>query len=180
MEGIEVMKKQIGRLMAGATMAAVVAGVASYSQQRTEAATVSANVAVSASVAANCLVVTGGTMSFGAYDPLVANDTANLDADGTFTVRCTRGVTAQVGLDNGANYLGGTRRMRVGATANYLNYSLFSDGGRTTAWDNAASRVSYSATNKTAFAMTIYGRVPGGQDPTVGSYVDTVSAVAEF
>src|SRR5262245_31185323 len=124
MEGTEVMKKQIGRLMAGATMAAVVAGVASYSQQRTEAATASANVAVSASVAANCLVVSGGTMSFGAYDPLGANDTGNLDVDGSFSVRCTKGVTAQVGLDNGQNFSGGTRRLRIGTTGNYLNYSL--------------------------------------------------------
>src|SRR5262245_40601769 len=123
MEGTEVMKKQIGRLMAGATMAAVVAGVASYSQQRTEAATASANVAVSASVAANCLVA-AGTLSFGAYDPLGANDTADLDATGSFDVRCTKGVTAQVGLDNGANF-SGSRRMRIGASTNYLNYALY-------------------------------------------------------
>ena len=97
------MTKQIGRLMAGATVAAMVAGVASYSQQRPEAAQASANVAVSASVAANCLVA-AGTLSFGAYDPLAANDTADLDATGTFTVRCTKGVTAQVGLDDGQNY----------------------------------------------------------------------------
>jgi len=179
MEGTQVMKKQIGRLMAGATMAAVVAGVASYSQQRTEAATASANVAVSASVAANCQVV-AGTLSFGAYDPLVTNDTADLDATGTFDVRCTKGVTANVGLGNGANHDGSTRRMRIAATANYLNYSLYSNAGRTTVWDNGSNRVSYTATSKAATTLTIYGRVPGAQDAAVGSFVDTVAAVAEF
>ncbi len=178
MEGTQVMKTQMGRLVAGATMAAVVAGVASYSQQRTEAATASANVAVSASVAANCQVV-AGTLSFGAYDPLVTNDTADLDATGTFDVRCTKGVTANVGLDNGANF-SGTRRMRIGATANYLNYSLYSNAGRTTVWDNSSNRVSYVSTSKAATTLTIYGRVPGAQDAAVGSFVDTVAAVAEF
>ena len=63
------MRKQMGRLMAGATVAAVVAGVASYSQQRAEAAfSAPVNVAVTASVAANC-VVTAGSVAFGAYDP---------------------------------------------------------------------------------------------------------------
>ncbi len=54
------MRKQMGRLMAGATVAAVVAGVASYSQQRAEA-TFSApvNVAVTASVASNCVMTAG-------------------------------------------------------------------------------------------------------------------------
>jgi spore coat protein U-like protein len=177
MEGIEVMKKQIGRLVAGATMAAVVAGVASYSQQRTEAATASANVAVSASVAANCLV-SAGTLAFGAYDPLAANDTADLDATGSFDIRCTKGVTAQVGLGNGANWDGSTRRMVVGSE--YLNYALYRNAARDQVWDDSGNRYSYTAANKSAQTLTIYGRVPGGQDPGVGNFADTVAAVAEF
>lgn len=172
------MKMQMGRLVAGATVAVVVAGVASYSQQRTEAATHSANVTVSASVAANCRVA-AGSVAFGAYDPVFANDTTALDASGTFTVRCVKNVTAQVGLDNGGNYSGGSRRMSDGGT-NYLNYALYSNSGRTTAWDNTTSRVSYTAPNATASTLTIYGRVPAGQDVPVGSYGDTVAAVAEF
>jgi spore coat protein U-like protein len=173
------MKKQMGRLMAGATVAALVAGAASYSQQRAEAATHSASVVVSASVAANCLV-SAGTVVFGAYDPLGANDSADLDADGTFTVRCTRGVTAQVGLDDGLSYNAGSRRMKLTSGTEYLNYSLYSNSGHSTAWDNTANRVSYTAANKSPQTLTIYGRVPGGQDPVAGSYEDTVQAVAEF
>lgn len=171
------MRMQMGRLVAGATVAAVVAAVAGYSQQGTEAATASASVTITASVAANC-AVTSGSVAFGAYDPIVANDTADLDASGTFTVRCTKGVTAQVGLDNGGNYSASTRRMNAGAE--YLNYALYRNAGRTTVWDNTASRVAYTAANKSPFTMTIYGRVPGGQDVGVGSYTDTVQAIAEF
>ena len=173
------MTKTMGRLMAGATVAAVVAGVAGYAQQRTEAATASANVDVSASVAANCLV-SAGSLVFGAYDPLGANDSAALDASGTFSVRCTRGVTAQFGLDNGLGHDGSTRRMELSSGGEYLNYSLFSNAGRTTAWDNGANRVSYTAASKSAQSLTIYGRVPGGQDPVAGNYEDTVEAIAEF
>jgi len=171
------MRKQAVRLVAGVAVAGMMAAAGSWSQ-RSDAATQSANVAVSASVAANCLVA-AGTMAFGAYDPLGTNDTAALDADGSFSVRCTRGVTAQVGLGNGANYSGG-RRMQAGSSGNYLNYELYSNAGRTTVWDNASNRVSYTAANKSPQTLTIYGRVAGGQDAAAGNYTDTVVAQAEW
>lgn len=171
------MRKQAGRLLAGVVVAGVMAAAGSWSSD-TQAATAQANVAVSASVAANCLV-SAGTLAFGAYDPLNVNDTAPLDASGSFTVRCTRGVTAQVGLDNGLWY-SGSRRMRSGATTNYLAYDLYSDSGYSTAWDNSSNRVSYTASDKSAYTMNVYGRVPGSQDPAAGNYADTVAAVAEF
>ena len=171
------MRKQAVRLVAGVAVAGAMAAAGTWSQ-RSQAATTSANVAVSASVAANCLV-SAGTLAFGAYDPLNVNDAAPLDASGTFTVRCTRGVTAQVGLDNGL-WHSGTRRMRSGATTEYLNYDLYSDAGYSAAWDNAANRVSYTAPNKSAHTLTVYGRIPGAQDPAAGSYADTVAAIAEF
>ena len=171
------MRMQMGRLMAGATVAVVVAGVASYTQQRTEAAFATpVNVAVSANVAANC-VLTAGSLAFGAYDPLVANDTTDLDQTGTFTIRCVKGVTANVGLGDGL-YVG--RRMSAGG-ADRLDYELYQDSGRTTLWtDSGAGRLAYTAANKSAATLTIYGRVAAGQDVAAGSYVDTVVASAEF
>ena len=43
-----------------------------------------------------------------------------------------------------------------------------------------AGRYSYTAANKSATTLTIYGRVAGGQDVAAGSYSDTVVASAEF
>ena len=171
------MKKQAVRLMAGVAVAGVMATAGSWSNG-TEAATTSANVAVSASVAANCLV-TAGSVAFGAYDPLGTHDTANLDASGTFTIQCTRGVTAQVGLGDGLHYSSG-RRMEVSGGGNYLDYQLYSENTRSSVWNNTTGRVPYTAANKSAQTLTIYGRVPSGQDPVAGSYADTVEAVAEF
>ncbi len=48
------MRKQMGRLMAGATVAVVVAGAAQWGRPRR--GSVTANVAVRASVSANCVV----------------------------------------------------------------------------------------------------------------------------
>lgn len=170
------MKKQMGRLVAGATVAAVVAGVTSYTQRVDAAFATPVNVAISANVAANC-VLTAGSVAFGTYDPLVANDTTPLDQTGTFTIRCVKGVTADVGLDDGVN---GARQMSDGGTE-LLGYELYQDGGRTTAWTaSGAGRYSYTAANRSATTLTIYGRIPAGQDVAAGSYTDTVVASAEF
>ena len=126
------MRKQMGRLMAGATVAAVMAGVASYSQQRTEAAqSAPVNVAVTANVASNC-VMTAGSVAFGAYDPLVAHASAHLDQTGSVSVACVKGTVATVGLGDGANYSSG-RRMTNGT--DFLSYDLYTTAGRTTVWD---------------------------------------------
>lgn len=170
------MRKQISRLMAGAAASAVVAGVAGYSQRVDAAFATPVNVAISANVAANC-VLTAGSVAFGAYDPLVANDTTALDQTGTFTIRCVKGVTADVGLDDGV--LGG-RQMSDGGSE-VLSYELYKDAARTTAWtDTGAGRFSYTAANRSAATLTIYGRIPAGQDVAAGSYTDTVVASAEF
>lgn len=172
------MKTYMGRLMAGATAAAVMAGIGGYAQKTEAAFSAPVNVAVTANVAANC-VLTAGSVAFGTYDPLSTNDTNPLDQTGTFTVRCVKGVTANVGLNDGANF-SGTRRMSDGGT-NFLAYDLYQDSGRLTAWTNSgAGRVAYLAANKSAATLTIYGRIPGNQDAAAGSYTDTVVAIAEF
>ncbi len=99
------MNRYMGRLIAGATTAAVMAGIVGYSQKTEAAFSAPVNVAISANVAANC-VLTAGSVAFGAYQPLGAHDTAPLDQTGTFTVRCVKGVTANVGLNDGLTLLG--------------------------------------------------------------------------
>jgi spore coat protein U-like protein len=170
------MRKQMGRLMAGATVAVVVAGVANYSQQRTEAAfSTPVNVAVTANVASNC-VMTAGSVAFGAYDPLVTHAAANLDQTGSVSVACVKGTVANVGLGAGSNF-SGSRRMSNGT--DFLGYELYTTAGRTTVWDTT-NRVGYTAASKASTSLTIYGRVPSNQDVSAGSYTDTVVAQAEF
>jgi spore coat protein U-like protein len=143
----------------------------------TSAATVTANVTVTATVTSNCLV-NAGAVAFGNYDPFGTNDTANLDVDGSFSLRCTRGTPAVLSLSNGGNFSGGTRRMSAGG-GNFLNYQLYTTAARTTVW-NTTNTVSYSAASRALFTQPIYGRVPGAQDAAIGTYTDTVVATVTF
>lgn len=140
-------------------------------------ATVTANVTVTATVTANCLV-NAGAVAFGNYDPVGTNDTANLDVNGSFSLRCTRGTPAVLSLGNGNNFSGGTRRMSAGG-GNFLNYQLYTTAARTTVW-NTSNTVSYSAASRALFTQPIYGRVPGAQDAAIGTYTDTVVATVTF
>ena len=66
---------------------------------RADAQTVTTTMTVTANVVASCSVV-GGTLAFGNYDPISAAPT---DGSLVIAVRCTRGVTAQIGLGLGSN-----------------------------------------------------------------------------
>ena len=171
------MKTGLGRLVAGAGVAALVSGIAVYSQSNVEAAaTATSSFTVSASVTANCTIA-AGALAFGPYDPVVTNASADLDVASTITVACTKGSTGVVSLDNGLNFSGGARRMKTGA--NFLAYEMYNDAGRTTVW-NASNTVSYTAASKASTGLTLYGRVAAGQDVPVGSYSDTVVATITF
>ena len=135
----------------------------------------SADIKVTATVAANCTIV-AADLAFGAYDPLSG---PQVDRTATITLTCTQGSTARVTLDNGGNY-STTRRMAGGTPAGFLNYALYTDTGRATAWNSQQITVSsFDATNKAT--LTVYGRVPAGQSTVaVGSYTDTVKATVNF
>ena len=170
------MENRMGRLIAGAGMAALVAGLVGMAQSNVNAATATSSFTVSASVSANC-TISAGALAFGAYDPVVANASANLDQTSTITVACTKGASASVALDNGGNFSSG-RRMTDGSS-NFLTYEIYSNAGRTTVW-NSSAPVSYTAASKAASSLTVYGRVAGGQDVPAGSYSDTVVATITF
>jgi spore coat protein U-like protein len=158
-------------LLAAATLAFLAAAAPAAAQSAT------ATFQVSASVAKNCTIA-ATPVAFGAYDPVAANDTADATATGTVTVRCTRGTAYSVALENGANFSAG-RRMQLGATGQYLSYELYSDAARTAVW-NASAPAAGTAPSRAAIPLTVYGRVPGGQDVPEGAYLDTVVATINF
>jgi spore coat protein U-like protein len=141
----------------------------------------SASLTVSANVSKNCTITTA-PVNFGAYDPVAGNSTAPLDGTGIVTVTCTKGAVATVGLNNGGNGQTGTRRMKSGSSGtDYLNYQLYQDSGRSQLWDDAGNQLALgSAPNAKPRSFTVYGRVPGMQDVTVGAYNDTVLATVNF
>jgi spore coat protein U-like protein len=138
-------------------------------------------VAVSGTIVATCSIA-GSTLAFGTYDPIVANLSSPLAANGSaLSVSCTRGATGvSVQLDAGANgthAIGTTRAMASGA--NYLSYELYTTSGLTTVW-NTTNTISYAPTSMAATSLTVYGNVPGGQDAFVANYTDSVTATVNF
>lgn len=149
------------------------------------AGTQNANLAISATIAADCTISTT-PVAFGTYDPIVTNLTSPLDATGTVTTTCTSGATPWVGLGQGSNPGGGSsdavpvRQMTSGGS-NYLAYALYQQTGRTTTWGNTSgSAPSSPAGNGSAQVLTVYARIPGGQNVPTGTYTDTVVATVNF
>ncbi|MBS2025193.1 MAG: spore coat protein U domain-containing protein [Deltaproteobacteria bacterium] len=142
-----------------------------------QATTATGSFQVTATVLGTC-TISGVTLGFGNYDPTSGTDT---DGQTQLTVTCTKGtIVSSVQLDNGANASSGQRRMKQGAS-NYLNYNLFSDSGRTTAWNTTGSPAGFtSAGPSTPNTLQVYGRIPATQDVISGAYSDTVVATVNF
>ena len=148
--------------------------------------TATQNLTVQITITASCTIA-AATLDFGstAGTTLVS---ANVDAATTVSVTCTNGSPYSIGMDNGANF-SGTRRMKQGATTNYLGYGLYVDSGRTNAWTTAASSSTCTTTNScflgtgngSAQSVNIYGRVPStGTAPPTGTYTDTVTMTITY
>jgi len=159
---------------------AIVAAAVVSGAERVHAGSATATLAVSATVINNCTISTAA-VAFGAYDPVVANASANLDSTGSITIACTKGATATIGLNAGSNASGSSRRLADG-TANYLSYEIYKDASRASVWGNAGADL-YSppaAPNKSPRTFTAYARVTSNQDVPAGAYGDTITATVNF
>ncbi len=148
------------------------------------AGTDTSELTVSATVAASCTIDASAGLAFGTYDPVVANASANLDVDGTISTTCTNGSTATITLGQGANAGSGStaaipvRRMLAGTT-DFLSYELYTDGPRTTVWNDTTSGSPVTGTGAPV-STTVFGRIPPGQNVRANSYSDTVLATITF
>jgi len=117
------------------------------------------------------------TLSFGTYDPVSANVARDQDAMAKFQLRCVKGTSASVSLNEGLYAAGSMRRMRGGD--GYLNYQMYTDASRSSVW-NTSNTVTYSSTTPVPKHFSIYGRIPAGQDVSAGVYMDTVTLSVSF
>lgn len=143
------------------------------------AATSTTTFGVNATVADSCSV-SATALDFGSIDPLAGTDK---DTTTTIDVTCTNTTTYDVGLDAGAT-TGATvtARQMTDASTNTLDYSLYSDSGRTTNWGDTVGSDTVAGTGDgTAQVLTVYGRVPSGQQTaTVGTYSDTITVTVTY
>lgn len=132
---------------------------------------------VQSAVASNCRIAVSD-LSFGAYDPLATHAGSSLDASAILTVTCTKGITANVLMDDGSHEAAGTRRMASGSQS--LGYELYRDASRSSRWERGDVRALKAEGVFTPTTVGVYGRIPAGQVVPAGAYSDTVTATVDF
>ena len=168
--------------IAGAVAAALALGgglVASNGYADTAAGSLS----VTASITNGCTVSATTALAFGAYVSGPGN--AAKDGTGTVSTTCTTGASNTVTLGQGANAAVGSTdaaplRQMADVGANRLAYSLFQDAGRTSVWGNTAGTGVGGTGTGAEVQLTVFGRIPAGQNKPAGSYADTVVATVTF
>jgi len=132
---------------------------------------------VQVTITATCTINSASTLNFGTQGVLATN----VDQSSTIQVTCTNTTPYNIGLDAGigAGATVATRKLTSGA--NTVNYTLYSNSGRTTVWGNTVSTDTVAGTgNGAAQSYTVYGRIPSQTTPAPGSYTDTITVTVTY
>lgn len=144
------------------------------------AVTTTATMQVTANVQATCTVSTGN-LAFGNY---TGGSASPVDATATITATCPPGQGYTIGLSAGLGpgATTATRMMTIsGPGSATLNYGLFSDTSHSTNWDDIGGTHTVTGTgNSTGQAITVYGRIPAGQNVQTGLYEDTITVTMSY
>ena len=143
-----------------------------------QAATATGTFNVTITITSECTVTNPTDMAFGSHGLL----TALVNQTSTFQVTCTNTTPYTIGLNAGLNASGSQRRMLGGVTnTEFVNYNLYTDAGRTTAWGNASGSWVSATGNGSAQTYTVYGQVPAQATPSPGAnYQDTVTITVTY
>ena len=140
-------------------------------------ATTTTTFTVQITITASCIINSASTLNFGSQGVLAAN----VDQTSTIQVQCTNTTPYNIGLNvgTGAGATVAVRKMTNAGTT--INYSLYSDAGRTTVWGNTIATDTVPATgNGAAQSYTVYGRVPPQTTPAPAVYTDTITVTVTY
>ncbi|PTR27353.1 spore coat protein U-like protein [Luteibacter sp. OK325] len=134
------------------------------------------SVGVTASVAAKCTVGTATDLDFGSVPGLLKTAT---DKTSLVRMTCTNRAAYQVGLDDGQNASGGTRRMSSGT--GFVSYDLYRDSQRTLHWGSTLNTDTATGTGSgSEQTMTVYGRVPAQAAVKAATYSDIIMVTVTY
>ena len=124
---------------------------------------------------AGCTVSTSG-LNFGNYDVF---SPLNDDITATVNVDCPSDTAYSIWLSSGSGTFS-SRTLRNGSLL--LGYNLYLDPTHLTIWgDGSAGTGTVSGTGTGSnIATTVYGRIPAGQNVSVGPYADVVTITVNF
>ena len=128
-------------------------------------------------IAASCVIGGATTLDFGTPGLL----TANVDQTSTISVQCSSTTPFNIGLDKGTNGTSVTNRLMKGATAATVQYSIYSDSGRTSNWGNTIGTDTVASTGTgSSQSFTVYGRIAPQTTPAPDVYTDTVTVTVTY
>jgi spore coat protein U-like protein len=123
--------------------------------------------------------VTATGLNFGAYDVF---SVGSLDTTGSVTVTCDRSTRTDITISIGASPTSGgfnPRQMPRTSGTDRLNYNLYTSSSMSTVWGNGSAGTSTvlltRVRRRRPATATIYGRIPAGQNVSVGSYAETLT-----
>jgi len=141
------------------------------------AATATSTFSVQVVLTATCTVSSPSTLNFGTQGIL----SANVDQTTTVSVTCTNTTPYNVGLDAGTGSGATVATRKLTSGGNTVNYTLYSDTGRTTLWGNTVGTDTVAGTgNGAAQSLTVYGRIPTQSTPAPGTYTDTITVTVTY
>jgi spore coat protein U-like protein len=126
----------------------------------------------------DCQISSVGDVGFGAYD--VFSKVPNRAGVGTLRIKCQGGGPgATVKLSTGQSHSYATRQMRSGN--DLLEYNLYTSASRSVVWGDGSGVSDVMTVYKNqSTTLSIFGSIPEGQDPAVGSYADSILISVEF
>jgi spore coat protein U-like protein len=127
-----------------------------------------------ARAANNCNIITTGAVTFGTY---LWTNPSPTDSVGTISYNCNS--PAAVLLSAGNSGIASQRTLVSGTDK--LNYNLYQDAGRRQIWgDFFTGGVPEFVVQSGRSDLSVYGRIPPGQNVAPGTYSDTVTITFLF
>jgi spore coat protein U-like protein len=141
------------------------------------ASTTTTTFTVSVTLAATCTINSASALNFGSQGIL----STNVDQTSTIQVTCTNTTPYNIGLDAGAGTGASVATRKLTSGAATVNYTLYSDSGRTTVWGTTIGTDTVAATgNGSGQNYTVYGRIPAQTTPAPGTYSDTITVTVTY
>jgi spore coat protein U-like protein len=124
--------------------------------------------------------LSASAVSFGTYDVFHAGPT---DSTGTITFRCAANdKDIRIAISKGTSSTFSPRTLVSGLES--LTYNVFFDPSYTQIWGDATGGTTTyfirNPQNNRDIVLTMYARIPAGQDIPVGSYTDTLVVTLEY
>jgi spore coat protein U-like protein len=137
------------------------------------------------SQASQCSFSSISNIAFGNYNVYNASTTLS---NGTMVVSCSAGVpngglSVTISLNRGVNSTSFPNRYLASGSA-LLSYNIYQNAALTVIWGDGTGGTQTStvtiASTSSPVTLTMYGSIPAGQDVTVGSYSDTITATLTY